>query len=64
MKNDLNPWDTQMQSKETAYPYQANVNNSNLTSSNFLDIDFRRILRMWPFILIFALLGITEITSV
>ena len=57
MKNDLNPWDTQMQSKETVYPYQTNGNNSSGTSSNFLDIDFRRILRMWPFILLFALLG-------
>jgi uncharacterized protein involved in exopolysaccharide biosynthesis len=57
MKNDINPWDTQMQSKETAYPYQTNGNNSSGLSSNFLDIDFRRILRIWPFILLFALLG-------
>jgi uncharacterized protein involved in exopolysaccharide biosynthesis len=57
MKNDLNPWDTQTISKETIYPYQKNRNISSGTSSNFLDIDFRRILRIWPIILLFALLG-------
>jgi hypothetical protein len=51
---DKNIWEGQTVSRESDQPLAArNIN----TSTSAFDIDIRRILALWPFILLFGLLG-------
>ena len=55
MKEDKNIWEGNKANVSEPESYIKNTSSSN-TSSSF-DIDFRRILALWPFILLFGMLG-------